>query len=157
MSVLRGDATGNSTTPTTFGLGGGQKPFSVAVADLDGDGHPDLATANSASHDVSVLAGPIPTARGITDACPDGQVPQHGFTDIDPDNAHEAAVACMRWGQLTEGTTTTTYHPAERVSRAQMATFLARLIEKSGGTLPAQPPITSPTTTATLTRSTSTG
>src|SRR5207244_1522516 len=35
----------------------GGAPASVAVADLDGDGHPDVVTANSASGTVSVLLG----------------------------------------------------------------------------------------------------
>ena len=33
----------------------GDSPFSVAVTDLNGDGRPDLVTANSGSSDVSVL------------------------------------------------------------------------------------------------------
>ncbi len=35
----------------------GDAPFSVAVADLDGDSAPDLVTANVKSNDVSVLLG----------------------------------------------------------------------------------------------------
>ncbi len=35
----------------------GNGPFSVAVADLDGDSVPDLVTANQSSGDVSVLLG----------------------------------------------------------------------------------------------------
>lgn len=38
-----------------FAVGSG--PSSVAVGDLNGDGHPDLVTANNASNDVSVLLG----------------------------------------------------------------------------------------------------
>ena len=36
---------------------GGRGPISVAVADLNGDGAPDLVTANFLSDDVSVLLG----------------------------------------------------------------------------------------------------
>src|SRR3954453_12866126 len=35
----------------------GSNPSSVAVGDFNGDGTPDLATANSLSNDVSVLLG----------------------------------------------------------------------------------------------------
>ena len=35
----------------------GDGPYSVAVGDLDGDGAPDLVTANAGSHDISVLLG----------------------------------------------------------------------------------------------------
>src|SRR5437867_11742773 len=40
---------------TDFGTGTG--PYSVAIGDLDGDGKPDLATANGGSYTVSVLLG----------------------------------------------------------------------------------------------------
>jgi hypothetical protein len=53
----------NTTAPgaTTFSFAGhvdfgtGSNPTSVAIADLNGDGRPDLVTANSASGNVSVL------------------------------------------------------------------------------------------------------
>src|SRR5580765_5800973 len=35
----------------------GSFPADIAVADFDGDGNPDLATANLASNDVSVVLG----------------------------------------------------------------------------------------------------
>ena len=44
---------------------GGANPFSVAVADMNDDGLPDLVTANSGSNDVSVL---LQTAEGFEPA-----------------------------------------------------------------------------------------
>src|SRR5207249_2999815 len=38
-------------------FGAGNTPYSVAIGDLDGDGRPDLVTANVYSNTVSVLLG----------------------------------------------------------------------------------------------------
>ncbi len=59
VSVLLGTGTGTFSTPTDFAVG--NAPFSVAIGDLNGDGEPDLATANSGSEGVSVLLN-APTA-----------------------------------------------------------------------------------------------
>ncbi|MFJ3908916.1 FG-GAP-like repeat-containing protein [Streptomyces vinaceus] len=58
--VLQGDGTGAFAGPLAFGLAGGVNPQATAVADLDGDGRPDVVTANSNSSasyvkDASVL------------------------------------------------------------------------------------------------------
>ncbi|MGW4699687.1 FG-GAP-like repeat-containing protein [Streptomyces sp. NPDC004285] len=58
--VLEGDGTGAFGAPLAFGLNGGSNPQATAVADLDGDGRPDVVTANSNSlssyvKDASVL------------------------------------------------------------------------------------------------------
>ncbi|MEV7541586.1 FG-GAP-like repeat-containing protein [Streptomyces sp. NPDC089915] len=58
--VLEGNGAGAFGSPLAFGLNGGLNPQAVAVADLDGDGRPDVVTANnnsSASYvkDASVL------------------------------------------------------------------------------------------------------
>jgi hypothetical protein len=74
-------------------------------------------------------------ARAVDGSCPEG-VPEDGFTDVEDSNTHEAAVDCLvAWG-ITTGTSATTYSPSIPVSRAQMASFIARLIDESGGVLP---------------------
>jgi hypothetical protein len=76
-------------------------------------------------------------ARAVDDACPDGRVPEDGFTDVAPGTAHEASVDCVVWWGVARGRTPSTYAPGESVTRAQMATFLANLLDRSGDRLPA--------------------
>lgn len=80
------------------------------------------------------LAGPagaqVPPARDITRfACPPGQVPEDGFGDVTTTNIHEAAIDCVAWYGVTSGVTANAYGPANPVPRAQMASFIARLID----------------------------
>ena len=55
MSVLLGNGDGTFRPPTRFAVG--NSPYSVAIGDVNGDGQPDLVTANYGSGDVSVLLG----------------------------------------------------------------------------------------------------
>jgi hypothetical protein len=50
---------------------------------------------------------------------------------------HRPNVDCVLHYDIAKGTTDTTYSPTEDVTRAQMASFIARDIEAAGGTLPA--------------------
>jgi hypothetical protein len=80
---------------------------------------------------------PEAKAREIFDACPQDRVPRDSRQD-DDGNVHEFAIDCMVWYEIAKGTTLENYEPAVPVSRAQMASFIARLIEQSGGELPAE-------------------
>ena len=55
VSVLLGDGDGTFGPKTDFDTG--SAPSSVAIADLDADGRPDLVVANTSSNTVSVLLG----------------------------------------------------------------------------------------------------
>jgi hypothetical protein len=55
--VLLGTGTGSFGTVTTFSTGPTSTPLSIAVADVNGDGKPDLLTANQGSNSAGVLLG----------------------------------------------------------------------------------------------------
>lgn len=81
---------------------------------------------------------PVTTAaRPINDSCPDGRVPEDGFGDVAASSAHEAAIDCVVWWQIALGTSARTFAPASPVTRGQMASFLVRLVQRTGGSLPA--------------------
>jgi hypothetical protein len=63
-------------------------------------------------------------------ACPAGAVPRVRFSDVSR-GAHAQTIACAAWYGITTGTTATTFAPGRPVTRAQIASFLARLIDHS--------------------------
>src|SRR5439155_751873 len=58
VSVLRNTGAGGSITSSSFDAkidyGTGGNPFSVSIGDLDGDGKPDLVTANESESSASI-------------------------------------------------------------------------------------------------------
>lgn len=60
------------------------------------------------------------------------------FTDI-AGNVHEDNINAIALLEVTVGTTPTTFSPNERVTRGQMASFLVRVDEVIGDSLPAGP------------------
>jgi uncharacterized protein YkwD len=80
--------------------------------------------------------GPSPTIRSTRAACPeDGSVPDAGFEDLRGD-ARIHAVDCLVWWRISGGTSPTSFSPSNLVRRDQVASFVARAIERSGGHLP---------------------
>lgn len=78
---------------------------------------------------------PARQARGIERACPSGRVPEATFPDVS--GAHRPGVDCVAWWGITVGHGDGTFGPAETVSRAQLAAFVARLAATAGAPLPA--------------------
>jgi hypothetical protein len=54
---VMGCSTPSFSAPSYFGIGGGTIPVSIAVADFNLDGKPDLVTGNQTTHNISVLLG----------------------------------------------------------------------------------------------------
>ena len=71
-------------------------------------------------------------ARPVDDSCPAGLVPEDGFPDVLDTSPHEPFVDCVVWWGVASGRTPTEYDPGSDVTRGQMATFLARLLDAAG-------------------------
>jgi gliding motility-associated-like protein len=68
VSIFYNTSVKNSTTPSfaaRINFASGQQPYHLAIGDLDGDGKPELAVANSGSNNVSVFYN-TSTAGSIT-------------------------------------------------------------------------------------------
>jgi len=75
-------------------------------------------------------AGPLAQCVGAV-------APDAGFDDVVPNSTHDANIDCVVFYELAQGTGEATYEPSRSVSREQMASFIARLIDASDVDLPA--------------------
>lgn len=90
-----------------------------------------------AGDDVQVRTTPPVTvaARDIAPACPAG-LPSAGYADVPAGSTHARAIDCVAaWG-VARGTSATTYGPDAPVTREQMASFVARLVDRTDRPLP---------------------
>ncbi len=108
VSVLLGDGTGAfaPASGSPYSTGSGTGPAAVAAGDFNGDGVPDLATANEHTNDVSVLLGngdgtfpASPTHRYSVGSYPDalaaGDVDGDGKLDLVTANYLDATVSVL--------------------------------------------------------------
>ena len=108
-------------------LSAGNHRITASVTDTSG---------NEATRSVAVLVAAADelTPRPVTDGCPPDRVPDAGFRDVDGPFA--PPINCIAWWDVTKGTGPDTYSPGQPVTRGQMASFVAAMIRRSGGTLP---------------------
>lgn len=71
-------------------------------------------------------------------ACPEGEVPDAGYTDVAGESAHGDAIDCAVHAGIARGTDADPprFSPADAVTRGQMASFIARTLRTAGAELP---------------------
>ncbi|MTV24504.1 hypothetical protein FTX61_03605 [Nitriliruptoraceae bacterium ZYF776] len=91
-------------------------------------------TMRVVSATVVMLALAVPasaqSAPSLDDGCPSG-VPSAGFSDAA--GPFQREIDCVAWWEVALGVTARTYEPQANVTRAQMATFVHRMVVNAGG------------------------
>lgn len=95
VSVLLGNGDGTFHATPEFPVG--QNPRSLASADLDGDGLPDLVTADDGSNTVSVLLGNGDGSFGAPSFDTGDRPIAVAIADLDADGWQDLAVANTSW------------------------------------------------------------
>jgi hypothetical protein len=91
VSIRLGTGDGSFGSASYFGVGAG--PASLAVADFNADGKPDLATANSLANTVSILLGAGDGSFGAAVDLPVGTTPKSIATgDFNADNKPDLVI-----------------------------------------------------------------
>lgn len=99
-----------------------------------------LYASDDAGGDTGTIGGWTLTIQTFTPAAACDGVPQSTFTDRAAANVHVENLDCVAAYGFAQGYPDGTYRPSLPVSRAQMASFVARLVARAGLALPAAPP-----------------
>ena len=134
--------------PTNTGGGGSTGPGASPTPTPSGSPSPTPSGTPTPTPTPAVAPTPGPEGEpqpgdGPVDACDPEFVPTGTFDDISR-SVHRDNINCIAWYLITLGTSNTratgrSYAPYERVTRAQMASFIARLAVEGGIELPASP------------------
>ena len=130
-------------------------PFVSAAIALGRSVAPD-ATAGELIDAVRWTSGARPTLASVTtaggmldaaayvDGVPrpvcGGAPPSAGFPDVGAGAVHARSIDCIAAKAITSGRADGTFAPASTVSRAEMAAFIARMVESARPDLPEPPP-----------------
>lgn len=105
-----------------------------------------IGSVGATSLGIGPAAAAVPQAQSTTAFCANVPAGFGGFTDI-ASSIHRRTIECLAYSEITSGKTATTYEPSEPVRRGQMASFIARAIDKANElenislpSLPANPP-----------------
>lgn len=89
---------------------------------------------------VALVVGLATSSQTMASAALDGAcpvtLPATDFPDVPETSVHRQAIECIAWWEITAGTGFGTYDPSGVVRRDQMASFVARLVERLDGELP---------------------
>ena len=101
VRVMENTGCGTFAGPTLHALPGGSYPSSNETGDFDGDGDPDLATANIVGDTVSVLLGAAGAAYEPATTYPSGDAPRAMVVlDANADARDDLVVACLNSSNL---------------------------------------------------------
>lgn len=84
---------------------------------------------------LGVVVFAVPAGAALDSACPP-TTPDANYPDVEQGSTHADAIDCITWWEITHGTGFGTYEPDGLVRRDQMASFIARLVERLEGRLP---------------------
>lgn len=84
----------------------------------------------------TTTAEPVARPRATGDSCPPDTIRAAGFTDVPSSSPHKGSIDCVAQWQVAKGTAADRFSPEQVVSRAQMASFVGRMITQAGGELP---------------------
>ena len=133
------------TTLPAGGLYGDNTDLSMAANRLPGSAHLFKLRQAQQQQPVAPPPPPPPPPDDGTDGPdddtdgpdePEGPAPPPEFSDVDEDSAHAESIKTAAALGITAGTTATTFSPSDTVTRAQMATFLARTWQAAGRECP---------------------
>jgi hypothetical protein len=111
----------------------------VAVAVLPALPAVRASSGHPAGGALAQIRSPGDGPRSIASACTFDGGFDDGFVDVPSGHVHEREVDCIVYWQIGAGISPGLYRPERAVTRAQVASFLARFVERSGGTLPSDP------------------
>lgn len=107
----------------------------------DGSGYVLYVTANFRDRDPSQQPDGVVyhrPARAIGDTC-DGS-PDARYRDVRSSNVHRATIDCITAHGISEGDGSRGFGPSQRLSRAQLASFLVRTLAAGGEPVPSRVP-----------------
>ena len=121
----------------------GSDVFTMTVAvpfDAGGETIVNSATVSATNDSTSdnntaTVSTSVPRHESVCSGVPQSTCSDRALADV-----HAPNVDCITAYGFAEGFTDGTYRPQAPVSRAQMASFVARLVARAGVTLPATPP-----------------
>ena len=99
--------------------------YQVTVTATDGEGNQTQERVHFSVADSAEASAP---------AC--AGAPEDGFSDVAEGDVHESSIDCATWWKVTRGAAGGGYAPNGEVTRAQMASFLVRVLEAGGKRVP---------------------
>jgi hypothetical protein len=112
-------------------------PYATVVTAADGAASATDAFTWTVRRAADPGPGPEPGVGSIDAACPPGGVTPAGFSDVGSSEVHRRAIDCMNWHEVFFGFDDGTFRPRRPITRAQFASAVFRLVDRTDTVLPA--------------------